>query len=223
MNDTLIHKAHAISSSQMSKYKDFSSDSCKLTEAGEEFWTGKDVARLPAVYYFKEYIKKHGLAANKLLTFGGKDDIETKLIPHEKAVHCDYWIDKNHDVEDLQLEESDFDFCLINQAFEHLTDINISIKNIKDHLSVGGYLSANFPVVNIPHGFPYNFSTGVTTTYINYLCLQNNLEIIECGAWGNTDYINFIFRELTWPDYTQIDLRNNIDTPCIGWILAKKK
>lgn len=224
MNVQLIHKAEEIIISNIGYCSEFKQSDLKLSEEGKKFWINHDVARLPSTYYFNKYIKKFNLFSKKLLTFGGQDDIEVKLLPHEEWINCDYWANKNDDVEDLSKSDldKDFDFCLINQAFEHLTDIESAIKNIHQHLKTDGILYCNFPVLNIPHAEPYLFFTGITVRYIVYLCLKHKFEILTCGQWGNQEYIEFIYKNLTWPDYTQINLNTDIKKPCIGWVLAKK-
>jgi len=196
----------------------------KFTETAKKLWIGKDVARLPSVYFFNRYVKDLNITSNNLLTFGGLEDIEVKVLPRNNWVDKDFWKDQKDDVEDLSLSDlkCDFDFIMINQTFEHLIDIQAAIINIKRLLKSGGYFYANFPVINIPHGHPFNFFTGVSVQYIIYLCLKHNLNITRCGQWGNVDYINYIYRNLTWPDYTQINLDNDASRPCIGWVLAQK-
>ena len=128
----------------------------------------------------------------------------------------------NHDVQELNLPEKDYDFVILNQTFEHLVDISGAVKSVKDHLVTGGCFYANWPIINIRHMEPLHFFTGITQTYINYLLLYYGFEILECGTWGNRSYVNHIFEHQTWPDYTQIDVTNDLNVPCIGWILAKK-
>jgi hypothetical protein len=66
------------------------------------------------------------------------------------------------------------------------------------------------------------FFTGVAVQLVIYHCLQNNMNIINSGQWGNKEYIDYVYNHLTWPDYTKINLDNDIKRPCIGWVLAQK-
>jgi len=224
MNRDCILQSYQIYTNNLAHCSDFKQSYLKLSSNARETWIGKDVARLPALYYYTKYLKQYNLIAKKLLTFGGINDYESKLIPHKAWFDCDYWVDNKLDVEDLSNSnlDKDYDFCLINQTFEHLTDIGIAIKNINEHLVRGGYLYCNFPVLNIPHGEPFMFFTGVAVQLVIYHCLQNNMNIVNSGQWGNKNYIDYIYEHLTWPDYTQINLDNDIKRPCIGWVLAQK-
>jgi SAM-dependent methyltransferase len=224
MDLELVKKSFNYYKDSLQHCKNFKFTDLKLTESAKEMWNGKDVARLPAVYFFNKYIKELQLFSKKLLTFGGLNDIEVKVLPHNEWVNSDYWQKQEDDVEDLSQSQlkTEFDFILINQTFEHLTNIEAAICNIKKLLVQGGYFYANFPVLNIPHGHPFNFFTGISTQYLIYLCLKYNLKIIRSGEWGNKDYINYIYSNLGWPDYKQINLDNDDTRPCIGWILAQK-
>lgn len=224
MNLNLVQQTHNLYQNNLSHCKDFKQSDLKMTEDAKKMWIGRDVARLPAVYFFNKYIKEINLYSNKLLTFGGINDIEVNLLPHKEWVDSDFWVDKRNDVEDLSLSPLDknFDFIIINQTFEHLTSIESAISNIRDRLVSGGYVYANFPVLNIPHGHPFCFFTGIAVQYIIYLCLKYKFEIIRSGEWGNLSYIEHVYQTLTWPDYTQIGLDNDPARPCIGWVLAKK-
>lgn len=224
MNRDLIIQTYHTHINNLNHCSNFKQNDLKLSTSAKQSWIGKDVARLPALYFFSKYLKQYNLQSKKLLTFGGINDYESKLLPHDYWFDCDYWVDNKLDVEDLSKSglDTDYDFCLINQTFEHLTDINGAIKNIQKHLAPGGYMYCNFPVLNIPHGEPFMFFTGVAVQLVIYHCIQNNMEVIISGQWGNEHYIKFIYDKLTWPDYTQITLDNDIKRPCIGWVLARK-
>jgi SAM-dependent methyltransferase len=224
MNLQLIHKSAEIHKQNLEHCSNFKQNDLKLSDGGKSFWIKRDVARLPATYYFNKYVKDYNLNSKKLLSFGGSDDVEAKILPINYWFNCDYWANHHYDVEDLSQSnlDIDFDFCLINQAFEHLTDIESAIKNIHNHLAKDGFLYCNFPVLNIPHAEPYLFFTGITVQYIIYLCLKHNFQIKISGQWGNQEYIEYIYKNLNWPDYTQINLDCDIKKPCIGWVLAQK-
>lgn len=196
----------------------------KLDDFGKIFFLGKDYARVPAVQAFSSYCKTFNISSKKLLTFGAANDPEPLVLKKE------IWHDKtyepstgNNDIQNFNYNEKDYDLIMANQTFEHIVDIPLSIKCIYEHLAPDGYFYSNWPVLNIRHHEPLHFFTGITVTYINYILLKQGFSIVECGAWGNKEYINFIFQQQTWPDYTQLKNHSNeLDCPCIGWVLAKK-
>jgi hypothetical protein len=224
MDLKLVQESYRVYQTSISHSVNFKKTDLKLTEAAKKLWSGKDVARLPAVYYFNKYVKELNLFPEKLLTFGGLNDIEVNVLPHKEWTDSDFWHNQKDDVEDLSLSElkAGFDMVLINQTFEHLTNIEAAICNIKNLLIKNGYFYANFPVINIPHGQPFNFFTGITLQYLIYLCLKHNLNIVRCGEWGNIEYVNYIYHNLAWPDYKQINIDNDPTRPCIAWILAQR-
>lgn len=204
-------------------YQETENQTYPITGLNKNVFKNRDVARVPAVYNFNNYIKKHNLHANKLLSFAGKNDWECLILP--KKLWHNFEFDENpekHDVQTFNFQEKDYDFCILTQTFEHIVDIPSSIEKIYEHLTPGGYFFCNWPVNNIRHYEPFHFFTGITVTYINYLMLKTGFNIVECGAWGNKEYIDFIFSKHIWPDYTQIDLKNDNQCPCIGWVLGQK-
>jgi|GEM_PF-6856628 len=225
MNKINVQTVYNIHQQNLNFCKEFDFNFVKNKITDLNFWKNKDAARLPATFYFSQYVKQFNLTSKKLLSFGGLYDPECKMFPKDKWVDCDYWINDKHDIENLHDSnlDKDFDFCFANQIFEHLMEIEESIKNIKKHLITGGYFYSNFPVINIPHGEPFYFFTGITVQYIIYLLIKNNFKILVSGQWGNEDYIKHIYTYLSWPDYTQIKLNNDINRPCIGWVLAQKQ
>lgn len=193
--------------------------------SGLKYWKNKDVARYASVNYFNKYVKKHSLKSEKFLGFAdAKNDIEMSLLPHNIIVSDDY----NTGGRDLEVLDNydldkDFDFCFLNQTLEHLTYPERAIKNIYNHLSENGYLYMNWPVLNIPHMEPLYFYTGISVVCIMRLAEDIGFKIIESGSWGNKQYIDFIYENFAWPDYTQISLNNDgIKRPCIGWVLLQK-
>lgn len=217
---TLTYKAHQLF---VNSYSETENQTYPLTESNKIEFKNRDVARVPAVYNFFKYIKKYNLHAKKLLSFSGKSDWESLMLT--KDVWHNLEFDENPEQNDVQvfnLPEKDYDFCVLAQTFEHIVDIPASIERIYEHLAPGGYFFCNWPVINIRHHEPFHFFTGITVTYINYLMLKTGFNVLECGAWGNKEYINFIYSNQTWPDYTQIPLNNDKNSPCIGWCLGQK-
>ena len=186
---------------------------------------GMDCSRAIASLYFSNYQQKYNLKSEKLLSFSSENDIEAKILPIKEWHNFMY--DNNPDKFDIQgfdFEDKDYDFAFINQTFEHIVDPCSAIESLAKHLKSGGYIYGNWPVVNIRHMEPFHFFTGLTVSYINYLALYHDLEIIECGSWGNLNYLNQIFTNQTWPDYRQVsNLTNDCNCPCIGWGLYRKK
>lgn len=186
-------------------------------------WRNKDVARLFAVKSFGNYIKKYNISPDSVLTFDGKIDWEPHMLQKNLWTDLCYSDDPiNNDVQGLNLPKKDYDCVILSQTFEHLVDPYAAVESIYNHLSIGGYFFCNWPIINIRHMEPLHFFTGLTVTYINYILLKAGFEILECGSWGNFDYISHIFRNQTWPDYTQISSQNHEGCPCIGWVLAKR-
>ena len=216
----ILTKAHA-------KYTEFLKTHTpidyKLTDSGKSSFLRKDVARMPAVLEFSKFNSKYSFHAKKLLSFSGRGDWECNMLSKDEWVDLSYDHDPiNNDVQVLNTPETGFDFAILNQTFEHLVDPYSAIENIYKKLVSGGYFYANWPVLNIRHMEPLHFFTGLTVTYINYVLLKVGFEILECGTWGNQEYINYIFKHQAWPDFTEISLTNELNCPCIGWILARK-
>lgn len=195
------------------------------SESGLKYWKNKDVARYASVNYFNKYVKKYSLKSEKFLGFAdAKNDIELSLLPHNIIISDDH----NEGGRDLEVLDDynldkDFDFCFLNQTLEHLAYPERAIKNIYNHLNENGYLYMNWPVLNIPHMQPLYFYTGITVVCIMRLAEDIGFKIIESGSWGNKQYIDFIYENFNWPDYSQISLNNEgANRPCIGWVLLQK-
>lgn len=186
---------------------------------------GKDAPRTIAVGHFREYVKKHKLHSKKMLGISAKDDFEMSELVVDSITDLLYEDDpQNNDVQELNLPDKDYDFAMMNQTFEHLVYPDAAVNSIYSHLAPKGYFYANWPVINIRHAEPLHFFTGLTVTYINYILLEAGFEIVECGAWGNQEYMNLLFKNNSWPGYEALtSLRNDVNCPCIGWVLARKR
>lgn len=57
--------------------------------------------------------------------------------------------------QDLPKENNKYDFIIFNDVFEHIPDVQLNINNIKEHLTINGYLILNLPVST---GFFYKIS-----------------------------------------------------------------
>jgi SAM-dependent methyltransferase len=197
----------------------------KLTSDGKSFWKNKDVPRLFSILDFKEWVKKYNIVEGEKLFYTDNSDIELNFIKY-KNKKLFLYDGFNHDLHNINHNEKDFDFILFNQTIEHLYNPFICMQNLFNHLKSGGYLYTTAPTINIPHMTPIHF-WGVTPMGLCVLGKSVGLEIMECGYWGNNKYIDYIFKNNNWPDYTQVcDSNNLIDNNFVNqsqtWALFKK-
>ena len=185
-------------------------------------WNGKDFPRVPALLDLEDYVKKYDLKSNNMLLFS-ENEPELEFIPHEKLFVYEYTKNNiDYDLHNLNIPENNYDFTILCQTLEHLYDPLLSLKNIYRYLQNDAYFFCNVPTINVQHMLPYNFYTGFTPVGLGCLFKQVGFKILEIGHWGNSDYLNKIFNNRIWPDYTQISTKNDFNIPCQTWILAKK-
>ena len=197
----------------------------RLTNDGVVFWKNKDVPRLFSVLDFKEWIKKYNISEGNKLFYTDDSDIELNFINY-KNKKLFYYYQGNNDLHVIDNIEKDFDFVLFNQTLEHLYNPFICMKNLFNHLKNDGFLYTTVPTINIPHMTPFHF-WGITPMGLCMLGKSVGFEIMECGYWGNDKYIDFIFKNNNWPDYSQVcDVDNIINNNFINqsqtWVLFKK-
>lgn len=208
---------------QLGKYEDFFSYLQKYNTKKWK-WEGKDFPRVIALLEFKDYVEKYGLHAKKLLSFNGENDPELGYLPYDCGI--DYKYDKKTESNDLHVWNPpvyDFDFCLLNQTLEHVYDPILCLQNIHRHLLPNSYIWISVPVVSTPHEVPSYFFTGFSPTGLLATLFTSGFKIIECGWWGNKQYLNLLY-EVGWVDYTKLDtpLKNDPRFAVITWALAKK-
>jgi SAM-dependent methyltransferase len=185
-------------------------------------WKGKDFPRVIALLEFREYMRFID-SFDEILVFDGKDDPELQYLPFNDCDNLEYGITEGYDLHTLNLPKKDYDFAMCNQTIEHLYDPIRCLKNIYDHLKVGGMFYANVPVNNIPHSTPYHFYTGITPVGLGVMFKLAGFDILKIGQWGNREYLMKSYESL-WPDYTYSDNpgKNEIDCPVITWCLGIK-
>lgn len=198
----------------------------KLDKTEKEKWFNRDFPRLASIFDFKDWIKKYNIQhVDKLLsTF--QDDDELDYISYNNIVFADYSKDKCYDLHLLNLEEKKFDFIIFNQTLEHLYNPFICMKNLYDHLKPGGFVYTTVPTVNIPHMLPFHF-WGITPIGLCMLSKSVGFNVKECGYWGNLEYINYIFKNNTWPTTDDImnksmEIENNFVCQSQTWVLVQK-
>jgi hypothetical protein len=182
---------------------------------------GKDAPRVFIVMDFKEWIIKHKIHSKNAL-FTCANDCEVPFLPHEQKTIIEYDGTPKYDLHLLNLEKKNYDFVLFNQTLEHLYNPYAAVKNIYDHMSLGGYVFTSVPTYNIPHMTPIHFSHFFPSGLI---CLfkQCGFEICEVGYWGNIHYSRHLLEHNSWPDiYSLPSLTNDPVRTAQCWILARK-
>lgn len=191
-------------------------------------WEGKDFPRVISVLEFGRYVEKYDFQIEKLLTINGKDDPEYEFLWGRVKSHLDVNYDDNrekYDLHSLKLSHDDFDFCYLNQTFEHTYDPYTCLRNVYNHLRPGGWFYANVPACNTPHSMPYHYYTGYTPTGLAVICEDVGFEIKEVGQWGNIEYMVKLWtRSPEWCDYTYMQNPglNEFNNPIITWVLVRK-
>ena len=94
------------------------------------------------------------------------------------------------------------------------------------HLKPWGDLYTTVPTINIPHMMPFHFWS-ITPIGLCLLCKSVGFEILECGYWGNNEYIKYIFDNNDWPTTDDVKnekgfIENNLVCQAQTWILVKK-
>ena len=188
-------------------------------------WEGKDLPRVISVLEFAEFLKFHNLSFEKVLCINGDSDPEYEYISYGDRRLVNFEDDcVNHDLHRLNLSETDYDFCMLNQTLEHLYDPAAAISSIYNHLRPTGIVYLSVPVVNLPHGTPFHFYTGITSMGLGTLLEEGRFEIMNIGQWGNKEYIKAMFETYNWPDYRQLSNPgyNDHDHPVVSWAWARK-
>ncbi len=187
-------------------------------------WEGHDFPRIIAIMEFEDYVKEYNLSSKKGLAVNDIDP-EWLFIKHDQIKLIDYAADpKNNDLHRLRIAERDFDFIMVNQTLEHVYDPILCLQNLARIMKKNGILYFNVPANNIPHSTPYHHYTGFTATGIGCILQAAGFEILSIGQFGNKEYLDFIFKNHTWPDYTQLINPgiNEFENPAIIWAFAKK-
>ena len=188
-----------------------------------EAYSNIDTPRLASLVDFKEWIAKYDLKkGNKLLYTSGSDP-ELNYIEYQTSKLAEY---PPYDLHTIDLKTYDYDFVIFNQTLEHTYNPFIVVQNLYNHIANNGFVYTTVPTINIPHMTPIHF-WGITPIGLCLLMMSVGFEIAECGFWGNSEYINYIFNNNTWPGYKKVLDNNsklNYDPVCQAqtWVLAKK-
>ncbi len=191
-------------------------------------WEGKDLPRVISLLEFERYVQKYNFEIEKLLTINGANDPEYEFLKGRVKSHLDVDYDKDpqkYDLHNLQLNHNNFDFCYLNQTFEHTYDPYTCLKNIYNYLKPGAWFYTNVPACNPPHSTPYHYFMGYTPMGLPVICEDIGFEIKEVGQWGNEEYMVKLWtRNPGWSDYTQISRPglNEFHNPVITWVLVQK-
>lgn len=182
----------------------------KLSDFEKSKWFSKDFPRLASIFEFKEWIQKYNLQHVGKLLSTCSNDFELEYVTYDNIIFCEYFSDKKYDLHTLNLNEKEYDFVIFNQTLEHLYNPFIGMKNLYNHLKIGGYLYTTVPTINIPHEIPFHF-WGITPTGLCALGKSIGFNVLECGYWGNLSYINHIFNHNNWPNTNDIMINNTIE------------
>jgi SAM-dependent methyltransferase len=184
-----------------------------------------DFPRIASLFDYKEWIEKHNLKHVSKLLSTCENDLELEHITFDQITVCDYEKDQKYDLHTMSLDEKDYDLIIFNQTIEHLYNPFVAMKNLYDHLKPGGYLYTTVPIINIPHIVPFHF-WGVYPIGLCALSASVGFEVLECGYWGNLNYINSIFSLNGWLNISEIIVDNKIENvehcQTQTWVLVKK-
>ena len=188
-------------------------------------WEGKDFPRVIALLEFMGYMFEYNKTFNNVLSFNGQSDPEYEYLDYLDCYNYNYEDNPvKYDLHHLELNRNDFDFVMTNQTIEHLYNPILALKNIYNHLKIGGMFYANVPVNGIPHCTPFHYYTGITPSGLGAMIRLAGFDILNIGQWGNKTYLNKMFETGGWPDYKYSDNPgyNDINCPVITWCLAIK-
>lgn len=197
---------------------------------GPWFWESKDFPRIISLLEFERFIVKHNIFPEKALAVEGYSpdigyDPECFVLPYKELFTTSYQTKPDiHNLHHLQLDQTDFDFVMVNQVLEHVYDPIRCLKNIHNYMKKGGILYVSTPTNNLPHETPYHYYTGYTPAGLGAIVKASGFRILEIGQWGNLEYLNYLFQNYDWPDYRKLKKPglNDIKHPVITWVFAVK-
>lgn len=185
-----------------------------------------DFPRVASLFDFEDWVEKYNLKEvdNLLSTF--REDFELKYLNPKNIQYAEYSYNGLNDLHTIDLEKKDFDFVIFNQTLEHLYNPFVAMKNLFDHLKVGGYLYTTAPTINIPHMVPFHF-WGITPIGLCMLGKSVGFEVCECGFWGNYEYLGNIFTYGNWPNNDGVfdddgRIQNTDLCQAQTWVLLRK-
>lgn len=182
--------------------------------------------RVASLFDFKDWIEKYNLKNVSNLLITCKDDPEVNYINSNNTTVCHYDTDKNFDLHNLNLDFKSYDLIIFNQTLEHLYNPFIVVEKLYEHLKPGGFLYTTIPTINVPHMLPFHF-WGITPIGACMLFKSAGFKIMECGFWGNFNYVEFIFKTGDWPNIekmlkTENGMNNDSTCQSQTWILVQK-
>jgi len=193
-----------------------------LSEEEKTSWLNRDVPRLVSLYDFREWIRKYKIDEGNSLLYTCDADVELKHISYKHKQYIPY---PPYDLHTLSLEKKDFDLVIFNQTLEHLYNPYLAMSRLFEHIKPGGFLYTTVPTINIPHMTPIHY-WGITPMGLAVMMYSCGFDVCELGYWGNKKYIDYIFTNNWWADYTQVQTDGTIpnDMVCQAqtWILVRK-
>ena len=183
-----------------------------------------DPPRVISLIDFKEWIEKYNIKKGNSLLYTCDSDPELSYIDYSVRFKAEY---PPHDLHKLNTGNKGYDFALFNQTIEHLYNPFLCVQNLYNALNDGRYLYTTVPIINIPHMVPVHY-WGVTPMGLCLLMMSAGFKVMECGYWGNQKYLEYIFKNNTWPTYSDILTEEGVvdyNEACQAqtWILAKKE
>lgn len=187
-------------------------------------WETHDWARIPCFLDMDEWFRELRINHFGKVLSTCHGDPELEYIACDNLVIAEYKDGKN-DLHTLNLPDKDFDLIMFHQTIEHLYNPFVAVDNLYAHLKVGGYLFTSAPTINIPHMMPFHFN-GYTPMGLCMLMMSAGFKVINIGFWGNMEYIDFMFRFGTWPNYMQLmhdgKIVNEPGKHVQSWVLVTK-
>jgi len=178
----------------------------------DEMLVGRDYPRVPCILDFKEWVLKYNIKP-KNLAVTCKKDFELKYLKYKNITELSYegdldYNNNENDLHFLNLKDKTHDFFLFSQTLEHLYNPLLAVKNIFNNLPSKAYVFTSVPCINIPHRVPWHYY-GIYPIGLVTLFMSVGFNILETGQWGNHNYIKFLFKNHTWPDYEQLKIAGN--------------
>ena len=72
-----------------------------------------------------------------------------------------------------------FSMTMCNQVLEHIFNPQLAFKNLCQQTAPSGYIYVSIPTLNCIHGEPDFFSSGFYPRFLEYLAIENKLEILN--------------------------------------------
>jgi SAM-dependent methyltransferase len=182
-------------------------------------WGDKDMPRNFCVLDFIEWVQKHDISSGNTLGITCPTDMELEFLNYKNTTTLSYPPYDLHELYDQFINV--FDFFVFNQTIEHLYNPFIVIENIYQYVKPGGYVFTSVPTINIPHMTPIHYN-GYNPMGLAILFISAGFDVVECGQWGNHEYINKLFKTHCWPGADKVSHVNEERNVVQCWILVRK-